>query len=278
MGINSIKTLSAIASSLLLFGCGTNLLPGMQNLNTYTMRSTGSQKIKTIKPILTRISPTLIADQKINTYYYHVAPADVLHISVWQHPEFAMEAQSIGSPLASVQGATGQPGYLVNSDGNIYFPLIGSMHVANRTIDEIRTLVTQGLKSYVPNPQVNVRVADFRGQKVYILGEVIKTGYLPLTDQRLSIADALSLSGWFDNKAADPGNIYVIRGDYTHPHIYWLDAKTPDQLLLAERFSLQPHDILYVSSASLTQINRVLEQLLPVVEAVWFTQSLVQNS
>jgi polysaccharide export outer membrane protein len=150
--------------------------------------------------------------------------------------------------------------------------------VADRTVDDIRIDISKRLEKYVPNPQVNVRVADFRGQKVYVLGEVVKTGFLPITDQNLTIADALALSGWIDSKYADPSSIFVIRGDYTHPEIFWLDAKTPDKLLLAEHFSLQPKDILYVSAAPIAQMNRALDQLLPIVQTVWFTQSIVKNS
>jgi polysaccharide export outer membrane protein len=185
-----------------------------------------------------------------------------------------MSGSGGGGP--AVQGASGASGYLVNSSGRIYFPLIGYVFVAGKTVDEIRADISAKLSKYVPNPQINVRVIDFRGHKVYVLGEVEKTGFLPINDQQLTIADALALSGWIDPQAADPRFIYVIRGDFTSPKIFWLDAKTPDRLLLAEHFSLQPRDILYVSSAPITRLNRVLSQLLPIVQTVWFTKSIVQ--
>ena len=230
-----------------------------------------------VHPTLIPITPSLIADQRVSTYYYRVAPADVLHINVWEHPEFSLgDGMSGSAGGVGGHGAAGQGGYLVNSSGNIFFPLVGYIHVAGKTVDELRDLITRRLKKYVPNPQINVRVSDFRGQKVYVLGEVVKVGYLPINDQQLTIADALSLSGWLDSKTADPQYIYIIRGNYTDPKIFWLDAKTPDRLLLAERFSLQPRDILYISSAPITRLNRVLDQLLPIVQTVWFTKSVVQ--
>lgn len=272
------RPLSIISTAILMSGCGASVMPGMQNLNTAPMRKYVVQERVHVQPTLIPISPSLIADQRVSTYYYHVAPSDVLHVTVWQHPEFQLEAQTVTAMTPGVQGAAGLPGYLVNANGQIYFPLVGYVKVANKTVDQIRVDITKRLEKYVPNPQVNVRVADFRGQKVYVLGEVMKTGFLPITDQNLTIADALALSGWIDSKAADPSNIYVIRGDYTRPQIFWLDAKTPDKLLLAEHFSLQPKDVLYVSAAPMAQMNRVLEQLLPIVQTVWFTQSIVQNS
>lgn len=271
-----LKIISVIGASVALCGCG--IMPGMQNLDTAKMRKHIVPERVEVHPTLTPITPSLIADQRVSTYYYHVASSDVLRISVWEHPEFNLgDMTSPVSTTPGVVGATGQAGYLVDSTGRIYFPLIGYVHVVDKTVDQIRAEITERLKKYVPNPQVNVRVSDFRGQKVYVLGEVMKVGFLPINDQQLTIADALALSGWVDPKAADPRYIYVIRGNYITPQIFWLDARTPDRLLLAERFSLQPRDILYVSSAPVTRFNRVLDQLVPIVQTVWFTKSIVQT-
>lgn len=255
-----------------------NLMPGMQNLSTYTLRKQAKKEHVQVEPVLIPITPSLIADQKVNTYDYRVSPSDVLHVNVWEHPEFALESQNVTAAAAGVQGAAGLPGFLVDTQGRIYFPLIGYVHVAGKTLDQVRIEVSRKLEKYIPNPQVNVRVADYRGQRVYVLGEVMKKGFLPINDQQLTIADALALSGWIDAKSADPGYIYVIRGNYIHPEVFWLNARTPDKLLLAEHFSLQPKDVLYVSAAPIAQINRVLDQLLPIVQTVWFTQSVVKQS
>ena len=271
-----LKKIGVVSITLLLNGCG--IMPGMNNPNISTMRKYVSPDRVKVSPTLIPISPSLIADQRISTYFYHVAPADVLHITVWQHPEFLIEVATGISNTPGVQGAAGLPGYLINASGDIYFPLIGYIHVAGKTVDQIRTDITKRLKKYVPNPQVNVRVADFRGQKVYVLGEVEKTGFLPITDQTLTLADALSLSGWLKPDTANPRYIYIIRGDYARPQIFWLDARTPDRLLLAERFSLQPRDVLYVSSAPAARWNRALNQLLPTIQAIWYTQAIARNA
>ncbi len=271
-----LKKLGIFSSVLLVSACGA--LPGMENLNTKGMKTYVSPERVQVQPTLIPITPALIKDQHVNTYFYHVAPADVLHITVWQHPEFLLETPTASANVPGVQGAAGLPGYLVNANGDIYFPLIGYVHVANKTVDKIRTDITERLKKYVPNPQVNVRVADFRGQKIYVLGEVEKTGFLPITDQKLSLADALSLSGWLKSDTADPRYVYIIRGDFTKPNIFWLDARTPDRLLLAERFSLKPRDVLYVSSAPAARWNRALNQLLPTIQAIWYTQAIARNA
>ena len=271
-----LRKMSMVSVAVLL--CSCNILPGMQNLDTSHMQKFVAPERVQVHPTLIPITPSLIADQRVSTYFYKVAPADVLHITVWEHPEFLIEIQTASSNTPGIQGAAGLPGYLVNANGHIYFPLIGYISVANKTVDQIRSDITKRLKKFVPNPQVNVRVADFRGQKIYVLGEVNKSGFLPITDQKLTIADALALSEWLNSETANPREIYVIRGDYTCPQIFWLNAKTPDRLLLAERFSLQPRDILYVSSAPATRWNRALNQLLPTIQTIWYTQAIVRNA
>jgi polysaccharide biosynthesis/export protein len=250
----------------------------MDNLNTTAMRKYVPKERIEVKPTLVPITASLIADQSVGTYNYQVAPSDVLSIHVWQHPEFLIEAATTTVGATSTQGAAGTSGYLVNTKGDIYFPLIGYIHVAKKTVDEIREDISKRLEKYVPNPQVNVRVSDFRGQKIYVLGEVGTVGFVPITDQNLTLTDALALSGWMKLDAADPHFIYVIRGDYTQPTIFWLNAKTPDRLLLAEHFSLQPRDVLYVTTAQITRLNRTLNQVLPFIQAIWFTQAVIRNA
>src|SRR3990167_3267211 len=281
-----LKKISILSAILPLYSCGG--MPGMQNIDMSAMQKPMGEKVDAVTSTLIPITPALIADTRVSKYFYHVAPADVLNIAVWQHPEFSlsdMSAVGIGNmedmttamAPSTQRAAGGQTGYLVNPNGEIYFPLVGYVPVANRTIDEVRSRIILGLQKYVHNPQVSVRVSDFRGRKVYVFGEVMKPGFLPLTDQPLSITDALTLSGSIDSNAADPSHIYIIRGHYTHPIVYWLNAKTPMALLLAEEFNLQPGDVLYVSSAAATRWNRVLNELLPTLQAAWFTLSMTNT-
>ncbi len=129
----------------LLSGC--NIMPGMHNPNISRMTVVQTPKMD-IHPVLIPITPQLVAQQSISNYAYHVAPADVLNISIWQHPEFNPKElyanQLTGIP--STQGAAGKEGYLVNSKGCIYFPLVGNMLVAGKTMDQIRHEMTIRLK------------------------------------------------------------------------------------------------------------------------------------
>ena len=271
-----LKRIGLLSATIMLTNCG--LLPGMQNLETGQMRKSIVPEKIHVQPTLIPITPSLIADQRVSTYYYHVAPPDMLSINVWEHPEFDFLVSPM-STITTTNGASGttgqQSGYLVNPKGQIYFPLVGYITVGGKTTDKIRAELTKKLQKYVPNPQIYVRVSQYRGQKVYVLGEVMKPGLLSINDEQLTIADALALSGGINPDTANPTFIYVIRGDYTKPLIFWLNAKTPDKMLIAERFSLKPKDILYVSSAPLTRWNRFLSLLLPSLQPVLITQAVV---
>ena len=86
---------------------------------------------------------------------YHVAAGDVLNITVWRHPEFNQKELYTNqlSGLPSTQGAAGKEGYLVNANGYIYFPLIGSISVAGKTMDQIRIVLTHHLKKIFDQPE-----------------------------------------------------------------------------------------------------------------------------
>jgi len=109
---------------------------------------------------------------------------------------------------------------------------------------------------------------------VYVLGEVKKQQAKIMTQGRMTLAEALGESAWFDLASSNPAQIYVLRGNYSAPSIFHLDAASPDALLLATRFPLRPLDVIYVSATELTRWNRVMTQLLPSAEGLWYLLDL----
>lgn len=254
------------------FNTGCTCLPGMENLFMNKMEGIRAQNKFCSQPIIIPITADLLACNPSPCYVYHIGRQDVLNITLWQHPEFDLTIR-VNSPTLS---ATQNPGlnYYINANGDIYFPTIGYVHVVGKTTDQVRISITKRLKKYIRHPQVNVTIADYRSKKIYVLGEINKPGLLFLNDQRMSIMDALSLAGSIDPNTGDPRYIYVIRGDFIQPTVYWLNAATPDMLLLAEGFQLYPNDIIYVSTAIVTRWNRFLSQLLPTVQTIWYTKAV----
>jgi polysaccharide export outer membrane protein len=104
---------------------------------------------------------------------------------------------------------------------------------------------------------------------VYVMGEVVKpTAVTPLRDGTLTLAEALSQAGNLSPTTSNAKQLFVIRqipGD--EPVIYHLDAKSPVSMLLANQFPLEPKDVVYVDNSGLVRASRVLDLLLPAINA-----------
>ncbi|AXF12309.1 sugar ABC transporter substrate-binding protein [Paraburkholderia graminis] len=113
-----------------------------------------------------------------------------------------------------------------------------------------------------------VRVPARDESGVFVMGEVAKpVTAVPLRNGRMTLSDALSQAGSISSATADAGNLYVIRGRGTDARIFHLDAASPVSMVLANRFELEPKDIVYVDGNGLVRFSRVLSLLLPAINA-----------
>lgn len=281
---------------------------------------------------------------------YRVGPRDVLNITVWDHPELTIPAGQFRSAEAA--------GNVVGEDGTFFYPYVGVVQAAGRTVEEIREELTRRLSKYIEFVQLDVRVAAYRSQRVYVVGEVEQPGVqlvqdIPLTvleainraggvtpdadlrnivltrndktysinllslyeggditqnvllrhgdvlnvpdsalnkvfvlgetnhfvaggaigrsrslvmnKARMTLTEALSEAGGFDQETSDPARIFVFRGGLGKPEIYHLNAKSPDALLLADRFPLHPRDVIYVDRAEGIRWNQIIGQIQPTI-------------
>jgi polysaccharide export outer membrane protein len=70
----------------------------------------------------------------------------------------------------------------VSGDGIIVLPIIGTVHAAGRTEDDVRTEIRTRLGSIMYDPQVSVFVREYRSRKIAVIGAVLKAGlYEPAT-------------------------------------------------------------------------------------------------
>jgi len=312
-------------------------------------------------------------------YVYRLSPQDILGITVWDHPELTTPQGSTlsagGTSTQTIAGALQQPytaalpgqadpyGQTIAADGTIYFPFVGRIRAAGKTVGELRDQLATGLVRYIRNPQVDVRVLSYRGQKVQVTGEVKTPGplavsdvpltlvdaltrsggttadadiqrvrltrnnklyvldanrmldagdttqnvmlqngdvinvpdrsnsrifvmgevktpiQLPMLKGRLTIADALTQAGGILDTDANPRQIFVMRGMREHPttpDVYRLDMTQPDAIMLSAQFQLQQMDVVYVGTAASTTFNRVLQQVLPSVQTLFYLKQLTR--
>ncbi len=113
---------------------------------------------------------------------------------------------------------------------------------------------------------------------VYLLGELRNPRSVPTYHGKLSLAQALSDAGGINSTSADARSIYVFRRGQAENavEVFHLDAYNPVAMVLADRFALQPRDVVYVDAGPLVRWNRVVSLLVPTVSALTSTASEIK--
>ncbi|MCI0511144.1 polysaccharide export outer membrane protein [Chromohalobacter marismortui] len=167
-------------------------------------------------------------------YDYLIGRGDILSVVVYDHPELTIPAGSERSAEES--------GNVVHSDGTIFYPYIGTVDVAGRTVRDVRSEIQRRLEGYIAQPQVDVKVAAFNAQKAYVTGQVEQAGAQPITNIPLRVLDALSSVGGL-TQGGDWHNVVLTRnGEEIHLSVY-------DMLVnghMGQNLLLQDGDVLHV--------------------------------
>lgn len=121
---------------------------------------------------------------------YQIGQGDILKVTVWSQPELSGE-------------------FTVDGAGGITLPLIGAVKAAGQTIEQVEKEIRDRLADgYVVNPQVAIGVAQFKSQRVFVVGEVRTPGVVPLSGA-LTLLEALTRVGSFTEFAG--GELVVVR-------------------------------------------------------------------
>ncbi|MDI5891870.1 polysaccharide export protein [Halomonas rhizosphaerae] len=188
--------------------------------------------------------------REIRDYQYRLGPGDVLSIIVYDHPELTI-------PAGSERDAE-DTGNRVQPDGTMFYPYVGRMQVAGRTLEEVRRLLTSRLSNVITDPQVEVNIAAFRSQKVYVTGAVENPGTLPISIEPLTVLDAISQSGGA-TPTADWHGMTLVRDGREHRISLYELLRQGDQ---SGNRLLRDGDLLHVPTADnhnvvvLGQVNR----------------------
>jgi len=183
-------------------------------------------------------------------YEYIIGEYDVLHITVWDHPELESSVAH-EKPVApgEPEGAKAT-GHFVDRDGNIFFPYAGVINVAGLTVGQAREGIIQKLSKLIPDPQLDVRVSAYRSKQAYVVGEVRKPGRLPIADVPRTIADAIAGKGGLTD-SADLRNAVLNRNGKN----YKIDLlKIYDEGDMTQNYVLREGDILRIPD---NRMNRV---------------------
>lgn len=97
--------------------------------------------------------------------------------------------------------------YLVNPEGLIRMPLIGSVKVEGYTTWQIRDTITKLLEPYLKETVVEIRIFSFR---IAVMGDVANPGIYSVQNERVTLTEALTLAGDL-NISAKRNNVLLIR-------------------------------------------------------------------
>ncbi|WP_061167069.1 polysaccharide biosynthesis/export family protein [Caballeronia hypogeia] len=124
-----------------------------------------------------------------------------------------------------------------------------------------------------------INIPDRYDSRIFVMGEVKVPMPVNMVRGRASIADALTLAGGVLDTDANVRQIYVVRGARSNParpDIYRLDMSQPDSLLLSTQFQLHPQDVVYVGTAGAVQFNRLVNQVLPTLQTLFYMKQLTR--
>lgn len=249
------KKFSLIIAIMLITGC--SISPGM-HMETKSQWLDDSKYVyidsidKNVK--LTRISETFDISFK-NNYQYKIGIGDQIAVTIWGFPEiFPINTSNTELNLRRV-----------DANGNIFFPYVGLIKAEGKSQNELRNELTISLSEYFTKPQVDVTIARFNSQQVFVLGEVTKPIKINITDVPISLSNAIGESFGLNTNTAEASEVFIIRKNMPgeDPLIFHADLKTPSNFIEAGNFYLANNDIVYVNSSGTTRWNKVISQFFP---------------
>lgn len=135
--------------------------------------------------------------------------------------------------------------YTVDSKGNIDFPVLGTIHVAGLTREQIAEKVKKSLleASLVKDPTVTV---GFSNLYYSVMGEVAHPGRFSMDEEKVTILDAISNAGDL-TITGTRNDVMVLRQENGHQKVYKIDLCSGKDVFNSPAYYLQQNDVVYVT-------------------------------
>lgn len=197
----------------------------------------------------------------INKKFYkiheaRICPGDMLSITVTGLDPLAVAPFNL--PLVSyatpgseqLYSAPTLQSYLVDINGNINFPVIGTIKVAGLSKSQAIKYINEQLSPYLKNAIVTIQ---FMNYKVTVLGEVFRPGQYAISNERITILDALGLAGDM-TIYGKRNNVLITRENNGKLEFVRLNLNS-DEIFKSPYFYLQQNDVIYVEPNSVKSIG-----------------------
>lgn len=185
---------------------------------------------------------------KLNNEAYRLQVNDILYIDIKaDNSEIVALFKSGVNNETTANKSEGlyYTGYTVDRHGNIRIPYIGDLNVLGYTENEVREKIEGELGEFLKNPDLVFVTVKLAGIRFVVTGEVGSPGTINLTQNQVSIIDAIANAGEitpFGNRE----NVVLIRKTLDGVKKYQLDL-TNIEIFESENFYIQPNDIIYVA-------------------------------
>ena len=136
------------------------------------------------------LSPPPLDPDPMDRSGYVVGVQDVLQISVWKNEELSVVVP-------------------VRSDGKISVPLVDDVQAEGLEAMEIKEVLTRELSEFITAPDVTVVVLEMNSKYVNVIGEVLRSGQIPLVND-LRVLEAIAMMGGFA-LFANKGDVRIVR-------------------------------------------------------------------
>lgn len=192
-------------------------------------------------------------------YQYRIKKDDKISMSVWGE-----ENLSVGS-VYGIYDSNEVYGkwLLVDADGNIEIPKIGTTNVVNKTIPELKDEIKSKLKKWLVNPIVDVKVLN---KQITVLGEVRNPNIIVVDKDQNTLLEMISKTGGFEFYA-NLKAIKIVRQEGENVRVTNIDMTKPEDIL-NRNLQLHPGDIVIVPSKKNKEFDKRVSIIIPFTTTI----------
>ena len=183
-----------------------------------------------------------------------IQKADLLSIKVYSTsamPGVTDAPYNLPEQTVASSSNSATAGFLVDEAGDIEYPRIGRLHVEGLTKAQVAATIRKRFENELANPSVIVRFLNYR---ITVLGEVRTPSTFTLPTERITILEALGLSGDITDYG-NKKNVRVVREQGDSVDVGYVDL-TSKNLFQSPYYRMRQNDVVFVE-----QIKRKSEQI-----------------